>query len=90
MIIPVRGGVGDLASIYSLNKVGSFLWQSLAQPASLQMLTTLLHGEFEVEAHQAQEEISEFLEELKIAGLIAVTEQGTGSATESSARGMQP
>jgi hypothetical protein len=90
LIIPVRSGVGDLASIYSLNEVGSFIWRTLDRPVSLQNLAGLLAHEFEVEPDRAQSELSEFLEELNVAGLIAVTEQGAVDPKASIARDVQP
>ena len=30
LVVPVRGGVGDLASIYSFNEIGTMIWEALA------------------------------------------------------------
>ena len=31
LVVPVRGGVGDLASIYSFNAVGTTIWEAARQ-----------------------------------------------------------
>lgn len=74
LIIPVRSGVGDLASIYSLNEVGSFIWRSLDHPLSADSLAALLSCEFDVCREQAQTDLCHFLGELDTAGLLAVTD----------------
>ena len=42
LIVPVRGKVGDLASIYSFNPTGSLIWQSLESAKSLDEYYRLL------------------------------------------------
>ena len=71
LIVPVRSGVGDMASIYSLNEVGSLIWQALAKPMTPDALTMLVLAEFEVERATAQGHVTAFLEELQSAGLVA-------------------
>lgn len=90
LIIPVRSGVGDLASIYSLNEVGSFIWRSLDHPLNLENLAGLLSREFEVDSELAQSDLQRFLDELNVAGLVAVGDQGAVDSTASIARGVQP
>lgn len=75
LIIPVRSGVGDLASIYSLNEVGSFIWRTLERPLTAQSLAVLLGREFEVSLEQAQADLCRFLDELNLAGLVATTDE---------------
>jgi hypothetical protein len=38
ILVPVRQNVAELNCIYSLNEVGSFLWQKLAEPQDLSAL----------------------------------------------------
>lgn len=73
LVVPVRGGVGDLASIYSLNELGSFLWQQLNPPKTFNELVNSVVDEYEVSAKTAQNDIRAFLDKIKDAGLIAET-----------------
>jgi hypothetical protein len=70
LIVPVRGGVGDLASIYSLNEVGSSIWTALAQPSSQEAIVDRLEQEFAGERQQVQQDVNAFLAEMESAGLV--------------------
>ncbi|MGA7169961.1 MAG: PqqD family protein, partial [Candidatus Sulfotelmatobacter sp.] len=48
LIVPVRGKVGDLASIYSFNETGSLIWQSMESPKSLADLISAVQQEYAV------------------------------------------
>ena len=34
LLVPVCGGVGDLDSVYTLNAVGTSIWEAIAQPVT--------------------------------------------------------
>lgn len=72
LVVPVRGKVGDLASIYSFNVTGSFIWQRLDSPTTLPDLISAVQSEFEVDAQQARQDVTHFLNEMSSAGLIEV------------------
>jgi hypothetical protein len=72
LVVPVRGGVGDLASIYSFNAVGTTIWEALAQPVSVEELAGLIEREYEIGRDQAEQDLELFLGEMNSAGLIAV------------------
>src|SRR5882757_7233960 len=54
LIVPVRGKVGDLASIYSFNATGSLLWQTLETPQGLSGLIDAVQAEYAVGREQAE------------------------------------
>jgi coenzyme PQQ synthesis protein D (PqqD) len=70
LIVPVRGGVGDLASIYSLNELGTFLWRQLQPAKTCEELVNLVLDEYEVTAEMAEQDVRMFLEEIKDVGLV--------------------
>ena len=74
LIIPVRKGVGDLASIYSLNEVASSIWQALAQPRSKSEIVQLLEHEFDGDRPKIEQDVVSFLDEMCSAGLVLTTE----------------
>lgn len=74
LIVPVRGKVGDLVSIYSFNATGTLIWKLLDSPASLDQLTAAVEREFEVEAATARQDVVQFLQEMSAAGLVDVAE----------------
>jgi hypothetical protein len=71
LVVPVRGGVGDLASIYSFNEVGTLIWEALARPISLQGLVELIEREYLVSRSQAVQDVVPFLSDVFAAGLVA-------------------
>ena len=73
LIIPVRKGVGDLASIYSLNEVGSVIWQTVQQPRQKEEIVSAVEQEFAAERQRIEHDVDAFLTEMHAAGLIGVT-----------------
>ena len=71
LVVPIRGKVGDLASIYSFNETGSVLWAALEQPRSLENLASTLCQSFDVEWDDAQRDADMFVREMQAAGLLS-------------------
>jgi hypothetical protein len=61
IIVPIRRGLGDLNSLYTLNAVGSVVWDFLAVEHTLTEMIERVCEEFEVTAVQAQKDIQDFL-----------------------------
>lgn len=70
LIIPVRKGVGDLASIYSLNEVGSCVWEALSQPRNRDEIVAVVEQEFEAEREQILPDVESFLAEMQAVGIL--------------------
>ena len=64
IIVPIRSGVGDLNSLYTLNPVGSVLWDFLTEGHTVAEMVQRVCDEFEVSAVQAQQDIEVFLASL--------------------------
>jgi hypothetical protein len=79
LVVPIRGSVGDLASIYSLNAVGSTIWQALEKPKAVAELAQVVEEEYEVRSDQAQEDVLKFLEEMRSVGLVFPSTDSTKS-----------
>ncbi len=72
LIVPIRGKVGDLASIYSFNGTGSLIWKLLESSKTLTELASAVSREYEVEPARAERDVMNFVEELKAVGLVEV------------------
>ena len=70
LIVPIRGGVGDLASIYSLNPVATAIWDSIAEPRTQEEIATRIQQEYEVPLDALLADLDTFLDEMSVAGLI--------------------
>ena len=71
LIIPVRKGVGDLASIYSLNEVASTIWCAIAKPRHKDEIVRLIEEEFAGDRGQVEQDVESFLMEMRSAGLVS-------------------
>lgn len=74
LIIPVRKGVGDLASIYSLNEVASVIWQTIQQPCHRDEIVAAIEREFAAERSQIASDVDTFLDDMHSAGLVTPLE----------------
>ncbi len=70
LIIPVRKGVGDLASIFSLNEVASAIWRCVASPQGADEIVVTLEQEFAATRDDLTRDVETFLHEMTSAGLI--------------------
>jgi hypothetical protein len=73
LVVPVRRGVGDLASIYSLNEVGSAIWSVISQPRTPDEIVSCIGQEFEGDPQQIAQDVNSFLTEMTSAGLVSAT-----------------
>jgi Coenzyme PQQ synthesis protein D (PqqD) len=74
IIVPIRHGVGDMNSLYTLNQVGTVLWDFMQEEHTVPEMMNRVCEEFEVTATQAQDDICEFLDSLleeKLVQLVA-------------------
>ncbi len=70
LIIPICKGVGDLASIYSLNEVATSIWEAIRSPRSKQEIVQLVEQEFSGELPLMEQDVETFLGEMHSAGLL--------------------
>ena len=70
VIVPIRHDTANLDSIYTLNEIGTVIWNLLDQQASFDQMVQSIAGEYEVSTEQAAEDIYDFLQKLQTAELI--------------------
>lgn len=80
LIVPVRSGVGDLSSIYSLNGMGTFIWESLVEPCTQEMLLQSILQAYEITTEQAKQDVDPFLAEMLSANLVETVIPGPSVA----------
>jgi hypothetical protein len=71
LIVPISKGVGDLASIYSLNPVASKIWETISRPRAMDEIVQVIAWEFAAESKQIEHDVEAFLVELESAGLVS-------------------
>jgi hypothetical protein len=70
IIVPIRNGVGDLNAVYTLNEVGTRIWQLIDSRTSSREIAGTITAEYEVPETEALGDILEYLASLQEAGLI--------------------
>jgi hypothetical protein len=72
ILVPVRGRVADLESMFTLNEVGTAIWRQLVVATSLGRIVERLCAEFEVAPGDAERDAVAFLDRLAALGLVSV------------------
>jgi len=88
LIVPVRGKVGDLATVYSFNQTGSLIWQSLESPKGLAELVAVVEQEYAVEHGQAERDVKQFLHDMLAADLVEARQDVSMAAMNLTAQGV--
>jgi hypothetical protein len=70
LIVPIRGKVGDLGSIYSFNGTGTLIWKLLESPKTVAELAVGVVREYQVDPAQAEHDVTDFVKEMKALGLV--------------------
>jgi Coenzyme PQQ synthesis protein D (PqqD) len=83
LIVPVRGKVGDLASIYSFNETGSLIWKLLDTPRTVGEVVGAVAEEYQVDTEQVRQDVLRFLGEMRAVGLIEISSASEISPVES-------
>src|SRR5450432_2056965 len=79
IIVPVRGGVGDLDAIFTLNSVGATIWKLIDGATPVERLAAAVSSEYEIGEAAAAQDVIAFVELLGAKGLIVTgAEQDQG------------
>jgi hypothetical protein len=79
LIVPVRRGVGDLGSIYSLNPVASAIWNAISEPRTKTEIVQFIRDEFDAEPGTVSADVDSFLDEMTAVGLVTTAETGVAA-----------
>lgn len=61
VLVPVRASTAAMSAIFALNDTAAFVWNVLAQPATVDELSVAVAAEYYVESEQAQQDVLELL-----------------------------
>lgn len=80
LLVPIKAGVGELGSIYTLNEVGAAIWALVGPDRTTAEITRRICTDFEVTPEKAGQDVGAFLGALLERGLIEPVEaEGEGS-----------
>jgi hypothetical protein len=70
VVVPIRGGVGDLDAVFSFNSVGADVWTLLENEQTFEELVGWVVDHYEAaEREQVEKDINDFVSDLLNAGL---------------------
>ena len=78
IIVPIKGHVGDLEGVFTLNEVGAMIWRLMDGQTTVRQLMEAVRNEYDVEAAEAEKDLLDFLRSLEDAGLIRPSEATQG------------
>ena len=70
IIVPIKGHVGDLEGVFTLNELGTVIWELINGQTTARELVEADRNEYDVEAAEAEKDVVDFLHSLEDAGLI--------------------
>lgn len=66
VLVPLQENVAELSEMFTLNEVGSFIWEQLDYVKTLDELVSNVVEEFDVEHKTAKEDVAAFVAELDV------------------------
>jgi hypothetical protein len=70
IIVPVRAHVGELDSVYTLNEMGTLIWDLLQDGKQKRDIPQVICETYEISPDQAEADVRQFFQSLTQAGLI--------------------
>jgi hypothetical protein len=70
IIVPIKNNVGDLDSVYTLNEIGTLIWELIDGKKSLDQIIEAIYSAYEVTPEEVTKDMVDFVSSLKEAGLI--------------------
>jgi hypothetical protein len=72
ILVPIKQNVGDLQSMYTLNEVGSRIWELVGDSLTIEQIRDVMVSEYEVSPEQVEADIREFLDQLIKIGVVTM------------------
>lgn len=61
LIVPIINNVAEMNRMFTLNEVGSFIWDQIDGHKCVEDIISSVHAEFDIDKQTAQQDVSEFL-----------------------------
>lgn len=72
ILVPVKQNVADMQCMYTLNEVGSRIWELINGGTDVKVIASTLAQEYKIEAGQAENDILDFLKQLEKIGAVTL------------------
>lgn len=74
ILVPIRHDVENLGSIYTLNEVGAFIWNSIDGKKKVKEIKEILIEEFEANPEQIEIDLIEFINQLESIMMVIIND----------------
>lgn len=74
LVVPVRNHGGDVNAIYTVNELGTMIWQSIDGRTRVGQIVESISRAYDVTPEEAAKDTADFLHSLEMAGLIGPIE----------------
>jgi methyltransferase-like protein len=64
VLVPVKNSVADMNELFTLNEVGSFIWENIDGQKTEESIANAVAEEFDVDLPTARNDVSEFISRL--------------------------
>ena len=61
VLVPIKDNVAEMNAMFTLNEVGSFVWDNLKEESTRELLSLAIAEEFDVDEATAKADLEEFL-----------------------------
>lgn len=78
IIVPIGSSVGELNAIFTLNPMGTMIWEMLRVATPDRAIVQKICQEYQVLPEEAERDLTELLDSLRAAGLICSSPQSGG------------
>jgi len=75
IIVPVKSNVGDLDSIYTLNELGTLIWQLIDGKNSVSQIVDAICSAYDVTPEEAIDDTIDFISAMEEKGLMRLKEE---------------
>lgn len=78
ILVPIRSNAADLRAIFSLNEVGSRIWELADGERTVDDIASVLTEEYEIDPQTARADLDGFLGQLDDAGCLSWSQSDAG------------
>jgi len=72
ILMPLAATGDDVDSLYNLNQTGGAIWEKIDGKKTIADIVEELHGEYDRDRETIEQEVVEFVTEIKTAGLLVI------------------
>jgi methyltransferase-like protein len=65
ILVPLKNNIADMTELFTLNEVGSFIWDKIDGKNTEEDITNAITNEFDIDETTAKKDLTEFIEKFE-------------------------